>query len=145
MNWRNSLLQLGPIFMGVSHTWRLPFMYWNQQTADYYAGHCSSCCSLCISYSPLSFHAFFLICKNEFEQNVIWYLKVCSRFQIQVGYSSQSTSLKSTKSKMGPKFSSRKLILYISKTQTAASRKFYSNKALFWYLRLRQTCNHTFF
>ena len=31
---------LGPIFMGVSHTWRLPFMYWNQQTADYYAGHC---------------------------------------------------------------------------------------------------------
>ena len=32
---------LGPIFMGVSHTWRLPFMYWNQQTADYYAGHCT--------------------------------------------------------------------------------------------------------
>ena len=31
---------LGPIFMGVSHTWRLPFMYWNQQTADNYAGHC---------------------------------------------------------------------------------------------------------
>ena len=31
---------LGPIFMGVSHTWRLPFMYWNQQTVDYYAGHC---------------------------------------------------------------------------------------------------------
>ena len=30
---------LGPIFMGGSHTWRLPFMYWNQQTADYYAGH----------------------------------------------------------------------------------------------------------
>ena len=70
----------------------------------------SSCCSLCISYSTLSFHAFFLICKNEFEQNVIWYLKVCSRFQIQVRYSSQSTSLKTTKSKMGPKFSSRKLI-----------------------------------
>ena len=39
----------GPIFMGVSHTWRLPFMYWNQQTADYYAGHCKSmspCASL---------------------------------------------------------------------------------------------------
>ena len=32
---------LGPIFMGGSHTWRLPFMYWNQQTADYYAGHCN--------------------------------------------------------------------------------------------------------
>ena len=31
---------LGPIFMGVSYTWRLPFMYWNQQMADYYAGHC---------------------------------------------------------------------------------------------------------
>ena len=31
---------LGPIFMGVSHTWRLPSMYWNQQTADYYASHC---------------------------------------------------------------------------------------------------------
>ena len=26
--------------MGVSHTWKLPFMNWNQQTADYYAGHC---------------------------------------------------------------------------------------------------------
>ena len=32
---------LGPIFMGVSHTWKLPFMNWNQQTADYYAGHCT--------------------------------------------------------------------------------------------------------
>ena len=32
---------LGPIFMGVSHTWRLSFMYWNQQTADYYVGHCT--------------------------------------------------------------------------------------------------------
>ena len=21
--------------------WKLPFMYWNQQTADYYAGHCT--------------------------------------------------------------------------------------------------------
>ena len=31
---------LGPISMGVSHTRKLPFMYWNQQTADYYAGHC---------------------------------------------------------------------------------------------------------
>ena len=26
--------------MGVSHTWRLLFLYWNQQMADYYAGHC---------------------------------------------------------------------------------------------------------
>ena len=34
-------IMLGPIFMSVSHTWRLPFMYWNQQTADYYAGHCN--------------------------------------------------------------------------------------------------------
>ena len=33
-------IMLGPIFMGVSHTWKLPFMYWNQQMADYYAGHC---------------------------------------------------------------------------------------------------------
>ena len=33
---------LGPIFMGVSHTWRLSFMYWDQQTADYYAGHCKN-------------------------------------------------------------------------------------------------------
>ena len=35
---------LGPIFMGGSHTWRLSFMYWNQQTADYYAGHCTCAC-----------------------------------------------------------------------------------------------------
>ena len=39
-------IMLGPIFMGVSHTWRLPFMYWNQQTADYYAGHCTYPCFL---------------------------------------------------------------------------------------------------
>ena len=33
---------LGPIFIGVSHSWKLPFMYWNQQMADYYAGHCTT-------------------------------------------------------------------------------------------------------
>ena len=32
---------LGSIFMTVSHTCKLPFMYWNQQAADYYAGHCT--------------------------------------------------------------------------------------------------------
>ena len=33
--------QANLLFMSVSHTWRLPFMYWNQQTTDYYADHCN--------------------------------------------------------------------------------------------------------
>jgi len=31
---------LGSIFMGVRHGLKLPFMYWNQQTADYSTHHC---------------------------------------------------------------------------------------------------------
>ena len=77
---------LGPIFMGGSHTWRLPYMYWNQQTADYYAGHCSHLKNFANSWPSASNfkgfsrsleHFFLTIGQNNFQ----WLVSDDSWFQ----------------------------------------------------------------
>ena len=101
---------LGPIYMGGNHTWRLPFMYWNRQTADYLV----LCTQVYIAHRiqqqipklRIRIFTFFLTFQNKTSYNesvvymfilqcflwkVIWLFE--KNRELAVGYSEQDTTV----------------------------------------------------